>query len=292
MAESGGKPGCLFCCGEAFFYFDKRGAQGSYHIFQCVSCRSAFTWPRLSQAKSLSLYQATSYGNASAELSDELDMQYYPNSRMDSKRIIARCLAFAPGRAFFDIGAGNGIYSQAARVAGLDVSACEPSPQSRAAFAARLGFEAEPCAFDRSVANHYKNRFDVALLSQTLEHIPDPEEMVRNLRSVLRQEGIAAVAVPHFGSALSRIQGKKDMFISPPEHLNYFSKKGLVRLFKRYGFELVFMETVSKIPKKYVQRILRNRVLTQIGWRAGYGLMRFSDFVGLGMVINAYFRKK
>jgi len=132
----------------------------------------------------------------------------------------------------------------------------------------------------------------VVLLSQTLEHIPDPEAAVRNLRTVLRPAGIAAIAVPHFGSALSKIQGRNDMYISPPEHLNFFSRAGLIGLFSRAGFKLEHIETVSKIPRLYVQRILRYPVLTQIGWKAGYGVMRFFDIIGLGMVLNAYFRKQ
>jgi hypothetical protein len=52
------------------------------------------------------------------------------------------------------------------------------------------------------------------------------------------------------------------------------------------------METVSKIPRHYVQKILRHPGLTDMGWKAGYGLMRLFDHVGLGMVLNAYFRKQ
>ena len=48
-----------------------------------------------------------------------------------------------------------------------------------------------------------------------------------NLSAILVPDGIVAVAVPHFGSLLSRLQGKKDMFICPPEHLNFFSRRGL-----------------------------------------------------------------
>lgn len=238
------------------------------------------------------MYRSESYSDISLGRSDERDLGYYPNSWMDSERIIAHCLALAPGRSFFDIGAGHGIYSYAAAAAGFDVAACEPSPKARAAFADRLGIEPDPGAFDDAMAAKLKNRFDVALLSQTLEHIPDPEATARDLCDILHPCGIAAIAVPHFGSALSRIQGKNDMFISPPEHLNYFSRAGLVSLFSRAGFKLEYMETVSKMPRHYVQKILRHPGLTDMGWKAGYGLMRLFDRVGLGMVLNAYFRKR
>lgn len=285
-------PNCLFCGGRARCFFEKKNNDGVFPVFRCDSCRGAFTWPRPSSEGAVGMYRSESYSDISLGRSDERDLGYYPNSWMDSERIIAHCLALAPGRSFFDIGAGHGIYSYAAVAAGFSASACEPSPKARAAFANRLGFEPDPGAFNDSMAARLKDRFDVALLSQTLEHIADPEATARNLYDILHPSGIAAIAVPHFGSALSRIQGKNDMFISPPEHLNYFSRAGLVSLFHRAGFRLEYMETVSKIPRHYVQKILRHPGLTNMGWKAGYGLMRLFDHVGLGMVINAYFRKQ
>ena len=292
MANSGGTPKCLFCRGEAVFYFEKRADQGIYPIFRCVSCHSAFTWPRPSTQDSLNIYRSKDYSNVSMDRADELDRDYHPNSRGDSLRIIARCRELAKGNSLFDIGAGHGIFSQAAQEAGFAVHACEPSPKARVVYASRLGKKPEACAFDGKAAARSKGQFDVVLLSQTLEHIPEPEIMVRDLHTVLKVGGIAAIAVPHFGSALSKLQGRRDTFISPPEHLNFFSRKGLVALFTRLGFALERMETVSKIPKKYVRRILRLPFLTEVGWRTGYGVMRLSDYLGLGMVLNAYFRKK
>ena len=284
-------PRCIFCGKTARFFFEKKNSLGIFPVFRCDSCRGAFIWPRPSPDEALSLYQTETYSDLSLERSDELDLEYYPNSRMDARRIITHCLALTPGRSFFDIGAGHGTYSLAAREAGFDVSACEPSPKARTVFAARLGFKPGPGAFDDSMAVRLKNRFDVVLLSQTLEHVPNPEGTARNLNSILRTAGIVAIAVPHFGSALSKIQGKNDMYISPPEHLNFFSKSGLISLFIRAGFQMVHLETVSKIPKQYVQKILRHSILTQIGWKAGYGLMRLLDKIRLGIVLNAYFRK-
>jgi hypothetical protein len=82
------------------------------------------------------------------------------------------------------------------------------------------------------------------------------------------------------------------MYISPPEHLNFFSRPALVRLFDRGGFDLERLETMSKIPRRFVQKILRNPALTEVGWKGGFYVLRFFDFLGQGMVLNAYFRKR
>ena len=146
--------------------------------------------------------------------------------------------------------------------------------------------------FDRDLARAYKDRFDIALLSHVLEHANDPEAFVDNLRLVLKDGGIAAVAVPHFGSALSRVQGKRDMFICPPEHLNFFSAIGLVHLFERSGFRILYLETVSKLNRLKIRRIVRSPLLSEWAWRGLYRVLNIADSIGWGMVLNAYFGKQ
>jgi SAM-dependent methyltransferase len=183
------------------------------------------------------------------------------------------------------------MFSKTALEMGFDVSACEPNANARGVFRQLNGFEPDPDMFDREYALVHKGAFDVVLLSQVLEHAVYPEEVVRSIHMVLSEGGIAAVAVPHFGSALSRIQGKKDMFISPPEHLNFFSRKGLTALFAGNDFRLEFIETVSKVPRGRIEDTVKLPVVSAAVWKGLYGLLKLSEFFGLGMVINAYFRK-
>lgn len=112
-----------------------------------------------------------------------------------------------------------------------------------------------------------------------------------NLHKVLRPGGIVAIAVPHFGSLLSRLQGTKDIFVSPPEHINYFSKRGLKELFLKNGFRLLLIETVSKVPRRRIQRVLRVRIAGAVAWRTIFAAMWLSDWFGWGMVVNAYLEK-
>jgi hypothetical protein len=121
--------------------------------------------------------------------------------------------------------------------------------------------------------------------------VPEPRAFVENLSLVLKPGGIAAIVVPHYGSMLSRFQGKNDMFISPPEHLNFFSRRGLVRLFQRQGFDLLVLRTVSKVNRTSIGDKFRWRLLRPLAWRTVYFSLRVSDTLGRGMVLNAFFRK-
>jgi hypothetical protein len=115
--------------------------------------------------------------------------------------------------------------------------------------------------------------------------------MVKNIYTVLGDNGLAAIAVPHFGSALSKFQGKNDMYISPPEHLNFFSKKGLIKLFQRHDFTLEVFETVTKVNKGRIEDRVSSVTLSYIAWRGLYFFLKIFERFDMGMVINAFFRK-
>jgi SAM-dependent methyltransferase len=238
-----------------------------------------------------SFYRSSSYKNETIEQVRQNEPTYYPDASTDADRIIALCRKLAQGPRFLDIGAGYGEYSRAAARSGMNVTACEPNANSRRIFSALNGFEPESRMFDTRYTQETNARFDVALASHVLEHVPEPGAFVENLSLVLKPGGIGAIAVPHYGSVLSRFQGKNDMFISPPEHLNFFSRRGLVDLFERQGFDLLALRTVSKVNRTTVGNKFRWRPLQPLAWRTLYLSLRVSDFLGRGMVLNAFFKK-
>lgn len=264
---------------------------GSFPVRRCRACGSAFVWPRPAPDMIEAFYRGPGYKALSAEDHRALQDTYYPDAAMDASRIIARCRRLAPGPRFLDIGAGFGEFSRAAREAGFEVTACEPNGNSRRIFARVNGFEPIPDMFDEGLAARLAGMFDTALASHLLEHVSDPEAFAANLGTVLAPGGIAAVAVPHFGSLLSRIQGKKDMFICPPEHLNFFTRRGLSALFGRAGFRTIGGETVSKVNRATIRGAARGAFKGDWAWKGIYCGMRITDRLRLGMAINTYVRK-
>lgn len=282
---------CLFCGGQTTFWQVKSSDLGDYGIVRCEACRSGFVWPRPSDQELAALYTSTDYGSRTPDEAESIDSAYYPTSWGDAETIVSRCVELSRGRDFLDVGAGCGTFSHVARKYGFAVDAIEPNENACAVFREINGFDPKKGLFDRAFAERSASSYEVVLLSQVLEHLPHPLESVENLYTVLRPGGIAAIAVPHFGSLLSRLQGTNDMFISPPEHLNFFSRRGLEALFVENGFRVRLIETVSKAPRRRIERLARFRPLGTLSWRALYAAMRVSDWCDAGMVLNAYFEK-
>lgn len=218
----------------------------------------------------------------------------YPNSTEDAMRIVRRLqlhFGFPKGTLFFDVGAGCGFFSHAAQQAGFTVKACEPNPSCRPVFAELNGFEPDPEMFNPSIAKRYVGAFEVFLLSQVLEHITNLDETLDLIRLSLKAGGITVVAVPLFRSFFSQLRGKRDMFIIPPEHVNFFTYKSLRTLFKRFAFSPVLRETVSRFDHQKIASNLKLRGITIPILSLTSLFMKLTDKIHRGLYLNAYFQK-
>ena len=70
---------------------------------------------------------------------------------------------------------------------------------ARAVFEEVNGFSPQDGLFEDAFSGRMACSYDVAQLSQVLEHLAHSSEAVQSLHTVLRPGGIAAMAVPHFG---------------------------------------------------------------------------------------------
>jgi len=167
---------------------------------------------------------------------------------------------------------------------GFKVRACEPSRDAAQRFAQRMGFDPDPTFFDFDYAQRNSANFDVAILSHVLEHIPDPDLFVQNIRTVLKPGGSLIVAVPLFGSILTPLMGKKDFFVTPPTHLNYFSLAGLTGLLNRHGFQVAASYTSPKVNmERYKSSLGPMRYAVNIG---GYLVLKGSEIFHRSVVLN------
>ncbi len=282
---------CVCCLSpEVMRWFSKSVLGTDYPVCRCPDCGSAMVLPRPSQKEMDAYYQARDYGLASLEEALLVDAGHYPDSQADADRIIPKLMRYAPGKRFMDVGAGVGFFSKVAMAKGLAVTALEPNPNSASAFAEQLGHGPLQQVLDEKTAEQFSHSQDALLLSQVLEHICNVDDLLQSLSCVLVSGGVVAVAVPHFGSLLSFLQGKRDMYISPPEHVNYFSIKGLNALFERHGFQCLEIDTVTKVPRDKIVKSLPSSA-GGLAWRGVYAGLKLTEWFGRGMIINAYYRK-
>jgi 2-polyprenyl-3-methyl-5-hydroxy-6-metoxy-1,4-benzoquinol methylase len=76
-------------------------------------------------------------------------------------------------------------------------------------------------------------RFDVVLMLDVLEHLPDPAAVLRHVGSVLAEGGWAVISLPnvaHVSVRLSLLEGRfsyNDMGLLDRTHLGFFDRAGV-----------------------------------------------------------------
>ena len=294
---------CLFCNKENLrFWFTKISNLDSlkYNIYKCIDCKGSFVWPTPRDDYLNNFYNSKKNSHGGDVTNQDLKNYFnnilicedlYPNSSIDAERIIKNSKKFSLGKKFLDIGAGYGFFTKEAINNGFNCTAIELSLVNCEIFKLMNGFEPLNISFDENFANMNFSKFDVVLLSQVLEHIPDPHLVIQRIYTVLKPGGICVIAVPHFGSFISIFQGKNDMFITPPEHLNFFSFNGLQQAFKINGFTLLIAHTISRYDKNKLRKYFKNKFLLKFSYLFILTILVISDIFKRGMFINAYFKK-
>ena len=126
------------------------------------------------------------------------------------------------------------------------------------------------------------------ILSQVIEHLSFEKNPLKDINSVLKDNGVVVLAFPNFSSLLAMLLRKRDFFLIPPEHLNYFTKTAICQLLAKEGFEILLIETVSRFnPKSFDKFGIFKPVLSSV---LG-AFLKFSDSIGRGMFLNVYDRK-
>ena len=88
-------------------------------------------------------------------------------------------------------------------------------------------------------ANFPDDFFDVVTMFATIEHLPNPKEVVKELTRVLKPGGLFVIMTGDVRSLKAKIKGKKWHMYRPPEHLYFFCARSLDFLMGSLGFEKV-----------------------------------------------------
>ena len=91
-------------------------------------------------------------------------------------------------------------------------------------------------------------RFDVVMLLNVLEHLADPVDVMRQIKSdLLKPGGVLVVEVPNEFNAFQvcgqRVHRLPEWWVSPPAHLNYFSNDTITALLRGTGFSVEHTES-------------------------------------------------
>lgn len=131
-----------------------------------------------------------------------------------------------------DIGTGTGDFIALAKSNGWQTTGIEPSEKARS-IAQKKGV-----AFSQNLTDLEDHSFDVITMWHVLEHVPDLENQIGELKRLLKPEGTILIAVPNFNSYDAKYYGKFWAAYDVPRHLWHFSKTAIQLLFAKQNLSL------------------------------------------------------
>lgn len=252
--SSGGGKGmvCPVCVGTGTAvvrqaYDDRYGQPTLFTLVRCVHCSHTMTSPRLVESDLGALY-STYYPRKHVDIE---------NLRHEANRVTAPLARFwrwcagtdnqgqysvKPGERMLDIGCGSGLSLLEAQALGAEAWGVEADPNVR-----RI-------ADDLSLRIHIGSlldepfageKFDLVVLNQVIEHVPDPGMLLDRLRSRIRTGGRIVLVFPNAGSLWCRVSGERWINWHVPYHLHHFSRDGFVRLAMRCGYRVRSMRSIT-----------------------------------------------
>lgn len=267
--------------------------KNNFKIRCCSACSHAFVSDDLS-ADDLSLHYS-SHAKYSEGFDKDLEKQRFPGSRSDAIRylsLIQQALGQASQPvAFLEVGAGWAYASRIASSRGWSVDAIEYSPSCVSSL--KLALPLESIVWQGSFESFYQHTektYDAILMSQVLEHALDPAEWLSYAYQLLRPGGCLIVAVPQF-KGIYGFLGVRDPYITPPEHLNFFTRRSLGLLATRLGFEVVGVSGYSRVPFYNLKRRLKAYIPSIAVYRLLQLVQFFYDRIGISGIQVQVLRK-
>ncbi len=140
-----------------------------------------------------------------------------------------------PNAKILDVGSGSGQFLYEMKQLGIECFGVEPSKFDEKS-SKKQGLQIKNV--DLLSAKYPKDNFDLVTMNHVLEHVPNPQEIIKEVHKILRKGGRFIVAVPNNSSLAHRIFKKNWYQLDVPRHLFHFSEKILAKELIGLGFRI------------------------------------------------------
>ena len=228
-------------------YDDRYGEPNLYSIKECKQCGHYCTFPRLNNNQLPSLY-----GN------------FYPRKNINLESIVKEAkkesskfsgfLRWLKGTnnqgqfyakkddLFLDIGCGSGVSLIEAEILGAKAFGLETDPNVKI-----IGKNLNLNIFQGNLEESpfKETKFNLIVLNQVIEHIPEPDILLKKLTTKLTKNGLIIISFPNVNSFWRFLFKEKWINWHVPYHLHHFKEKNFGRLLSKCGFQIIKKKSIT-----------------------------------------------
>lgn len=177
-----------------------------------------------------------------------------------------------------DIGAGTGDFLLECKNKNWDILGIEPNDKAKG-IAVGKGIK-----FGDTIEKLESNSFDVITMWHVLEHVPDVEHQVAELKRLLKPSGTIIIAVPNFKSYDAKYYKEFWAAYDVPRHLWHFSKTAIEKLFDKQNMNLEDIKPMW-FDSFYVSLLSEKYKSGKMNFISGF-------FIGLISNVSGFFKKE
>lgn len=243
---------CPVCCFETFslgvkVFDDRYGEPNLYRLATCKRCGHLATAPRLRESDLPLLYgtyyprkfiNAGDVANEGARVTLPLaKFLRWLNGTNNQGQYYVRA-----GQFMLDVGCGSGL------------SLIEAKRLGAIPFGIEADLNIKPIAEALDLKIHFgsiedqpfaDHRFDLIVMNQVIEHLPDPDLVLKALRHRLTSNGRMVLVFPNTRSLWRRLSGQKWINWHVPYHLHHFDIEHFKSMAQECGLEIVRSQTIT-----------------------------------------------
>jgi 2-polyprenyl-3-methyl-5-hydroxy-6-metoxy-1,4-benzoquinol methylase len=211
-------------------------------VVRCPRCSLVFVSPRLNADALKRMYDDPDYfeghrgvyGPASHFAPARTIQRLWTRGRLD---LAARETGRSGGR-LLEIGCAYGLFLDAARRRGYEVTGVELSAAAAEHARTRLGLTVYSGQLPDVPLD---GGYDVICAWDTLEHVPDPVEFWSIVRGLLAPDGVVLFSTPYLTSVPARLLRSRWWTLKPTEHIWHFTPRTHRTVAGAAGMEVVRM---------------------------------------------------
>ena len=177
-----------------------------------------------------------------------------------------------------DIGAGTGDFLLEAKNQNWDILGIEPNDKAKG-IAVGKGIK-----FGDTIEKLESNSFDVITMWHVLEHVPDVEHQIAELKRLLKPSGTIIIAVPNFKSYDANHYKEFWAAYDVPRHLWHFSKTAIEKIFDKQNMNLEDVKPMW-FDSFYVSLLSEKYKSGKMNFISGF-------FIGLISNVSGFFKKE
>lgn len=226
-----------------------------YRVQRCQECSLVFVTPRWDDASIGQVYDADYWQSDSPKTKGYAD--YASEAHLYLKTYRRRMglvrEQVPPGGKVLDVGCAAGYFLRVMRDAGYETYGVELSSAIAQHAIDELGADrifVGTLAEAAGAPGFAANSFDLITFWDVIEHVPDPQALLRQAASMLKPDGALIIETQNVDSRFASLLGRRWHHFKHEEHIYHFSPSTMPRLLAQGGFRVAKM--TSDYGGKYV----------------------------------------